>query len=118
MSMHTSTPEERAAVLDALRAHIGKRAGITARDLVDEVNAAHPDRISERDLRVIVTELRLEGQHICAHPSHGYYIAETPDELDETIAFLRNRALSGLRQIAAMNRISMPDLCGQLHLQT
>jgi hypothetical protein len=118
-SMQTSTPEQRAAVLDLLRHHIGRAAGITARELVAAVNARHPaTKLNERDLRVVATDLRMEGHHLCAHPSTGYFIASTPDELEETLTFLRQRAMSSLRQVAAMKHVSMPDLCGQLHLNT
>lgn len=118
-SMQSSTPEQRAAVLAVLSGHIGEAAGITARALVAEVNAQHPERaISERDLRSIVTDLRLDGAHVCAHPNHGYFIAATAEELERTIKFLRGRAMSSLNQINAMQRHAVPDLHGQQRLPT
>lgn len=117
--MSKSTPEARHALLAALRNHIGRANGVTAEVLVIEVNSdANGRRINERDLRQLVTDLRLEGHHVCAHPVTGYYLAETPEELDASIAFLRERAMSSLRQISAMKQISLPDLMGQLHLPT
>lgn len=107
------------AVLDALRKHIGRSSGTTARDLVAEVNAAaRTELINERDLRHIVKALRLQGHHVCAHPSAGYFIAANDAELQETTGFLRDRALASLQQVAAMERVSLPDLFGQLHLPT
>lgn len=118
-SMQSSTPEHRAAVLDVLRDHIGQDSGITARALVAAVNERHPQcAISERDLRVIVTDLRKDGRHLCAHPSHGYFMAANAEELERTVSFLRQRAMSSLQQITAMQRQAVPDLHGQQRLPT
>lgn len=119
-AMLKPNPETVHAVLAALRHHIGRASGVTAEALVAEINSdAHAGRqINARDLRHLVTELRLQGHHVCAHPGTGYYLAETPEELDASIAFLRDRALSSLQQISAMTKVSLPDLMGQLHLPT
>lgn len=106
----------RDTLLAALRRHIGRARGITAHALCREVLNAEPHGADERRLRDLVVELRLEGHHVCAHPSFGYFLAETPDELEETCAFLRARSMSGLQQIAAMKRVSIPDLIGQMRL--
>ena len=108
----------RHALLGALCMHIGRARGVTVTALAREVLGVEPSRGDERLVRRLVVELRLEGHHVCAHPASGYFIAETPAELDESIAFLRERALSSLQQIAAMKRVSVPDLWGQLHLPT
>lgn len=108
----------RDGLLVALRHHIGRARGITVTALGRELLGAEPTRGQERLIRRLVVELRVEGNHICAHPADGYYLAETAAELDQTIAFLRERAMASLQQIAAMKRISMPDLFGQLHLPT
>lgn len=112
-------------LLATLQHHIGRDNGITARELVREVNTAAilrhhvgGDLIRERDLRTLVQELRLQGQHVCAHPTSGYYLAASPEELQVTLDFLRDRAVASLKQVAAMQRVSLPDLVGQLHLPT
>lgn len=105
-------------LLVALREHIGRARGVTVTALAREVLGVEPTRGDERLVRKLVVELRLEGHHVCAHPASGYYLAETADELDDTLAFLRDRALSSLQQIAAMKRVSVPDLWGQLRLPT
>lgn len=105
-------------LLAALRNHIGHSRGVTVTALAREVLGVEPTRGDERVVRRLIVELRLEGHHVCAHPASGYYLAESPQELSDTIAFLRERAMSSLSQIAAMKRISVPDLCGQLHLPT
>lgn len=107
-------------VLAALREHIGRSRGVTARDLVQEVNAPlqASDRINERDLRHIIVALRLQGHHVCAHPTSGYFLAASIEELQETTKFLKDRALASLAQVAAMEHVSLPDLFGQMHLPT
>lgn len=109
----------KAAVLQALSRHIGEAAAAHARSLVAEIlgDPSH-DPVAERELRAAIVELRLEGHHVCGHPSSGYYIAATAEELDGTCTFLYERAMTTLTQIAAMKRISLPDLRGQLHLPT
>lgn len=103
-------------VLRALSAHIGRDRGISVGNLVFEATSRAPYPAAERRLREIISELRLAGHHICGHPRTGYYMAETAEDLDGTCAFLYERAMTGLRQVAAMRRVSVPDLRGQLKL--
>lgn len=105
---------ERHELLTLMQFHIGVEHAVTVERLVLEFRAQYaPRRCTARDLRAMVQELRLEGQHICAHPRCGYFMAATPSELEETCQFLRHRALSSLKQISAMTRVSLPDLVGQ-----
>lgn len=109
----------RDALLAVLSRHIGEARGAHVRQLVAELrDDLIPDGAAERRVRALVEDLRREGHHICAHPQTGYYLAATPAELDRTCEFLYQRALASLAQIAAMKRISLPDLRGQLHLPT
>lgn len=104
-------------VLQVLSHHVGAADGVTVVQLCDELrHFGHP--MNERRVRFAVEELRLHGNHVCAHPSRGYFIAETADELDETLSFLYRRGMSSLKQIAAMRRVSVPDLAGQLRITT
>lgn len=107
-----------AELLAALRNHIGRRRGVTASALCREVLGHEPTAGDERCMRHLVEELRRAGHHVCAHPRDGYFLADSPDELDETCAFLYARALASLSQVAAMKRVSVPDLRGQLRLPT
>lgn len=107
-----------AAVLQALTRHIGVGNGVRSDLLVHEILGHLGGAAYERRLRQIVTELRLQGHHVCAHPSHGYFIAESAEELDATCEFLYERALASLTQISRMKKVSLPDLRGQLHLPT
>lgn len=106
-------------VLAALQHHIGSANGIHVRELVQRITGQmHTTDALQRRVREIVTELRMEGQHVCGHPSVGYYMAATPEELAATCEFLYQRAMTGLSQISRMKNVSLPDLRGQLHLPT
>lgn len=50
-----------------------------------------------RAIRNLVSELRIDGHPICAHPKTGYYLASTQEELDATCQYLKERALHSLR---------------------
>lgn len=104
-----------ASVLDALSRHIGEARGATAAELVQEIVGCPADD-GMRRLRKIIEDLRRRGNHICAHPRTGYFIAANAAELDRTCEYLYDRALCSLTQVAAMRRVSLPDLRGQLRL--
>jgi len=106
-------------VLFALNRHIGSTEGISADGLCEEITQDDiPRAVAKRRLRALVVDLRMQGCHVCAHPSMGYFMARTEEELNATCEFLYQRAMTSLKQIAAMKRVSLPDLRGQLRLPT
>lgn len=108
-----------AQVLTELSHHVGKDNGIHVRELVARITGQSVScALLERRIRTIVTDLRMDGAHICGHPGTGYFMADSPQELEHTLAFLRSRALSSLALESRMRRISMPELLGQLKLTT
>lgn len=107
----------RDTLLAALRNHIGRERGVTASALVREIYG-WTDAPAERNLRSLIVELRLQGHHVCAHPRDGYFLAADEAELEETMKFLRDRAMTSLTQASRMRGISIPDLVGQMHLPT
>lgn len=107
----------RESVLAALTKHIGKERGITATDLVGEITWSAGTPAETRQLRHVIEELRREGQHICGHPSAGYFIARNEAELNETCRWLVDRAMTTLTQVSKMKKASLPDLHGQLGLK-
>ena len=108
----------REAVLAVLSRHIGAEQGLSVRQLTAAAvgGPLWATAGAERRVRHIVQELREAGHHVCAHPKHGYFMAASQAELDETCEYLHARAICSLRQIAAMRRVSEPDLRGQLRL--
>lgn len=108
-----------AQVLTELSHHIGQDNGIHVRELVSRITGqAVSCALLERRIRTIVTDLRMDGAHICGHPASGYYMAESADELEQTLQFLRSRAMSSLVLESRMRRIAMPELLGQLVFTT
>lgn len=99
-------------LLTVLARHQGRANGIAVKALAAELD------VTERQVRELVSELRMSGHAICGHPRDGYYIAATPEELDETCQFLRHRALTSLQLESRLRNIPMPDLLGQIHLNT
>lgn len=102
-------------VLWALAMHRGEAAGVRAQDLVREICGESNARL-ERELRHVIEALRKDGHHVCGHPSSGYFIAATEEELTRTLQYLYHRAMTTLSQICAMRKVALPDLRGQLRL--
>lgn len=92
--------------------HIGGARGVTAKALAALLGC------SERHVRLLVTELREEGVALCGTPRGGYFIASTPEELDETCSFLRRRALHSLQLESRLRKLPLAELLGQLTLPT
>lgn len=108
----------RSSVLQALSRHIGAGNGVHIGQLAREIVHCPTDAATERRIRTLIEELRRDGAAICALPATGYFMAANPDELEITCKFLFDRAMSSLTQCAAMKKISLPDLAGQLHIKT
>lgn len=98
-------------VLNALAGHQGRDKGIGAADLARKAGG------TPRSLRRFISELREEGIAICGHPSTGYYMATTPEELNASCAYLEHRALHSLRLLSRMRKVSLADLMGQLKIK-
>lgn len=99
-------------VLFALGEHHGAANGIGVRAL------ALKAMVSERAVRSAVTELRMQGIALAGHPETGYFIANSADELEPTLDFIRSRAMTSLQLEARLRNIALPDLIGQLRLKT
>ena len=103
-------------VLAALASCIGPANGLTVRQLASKLVGGTPTAADERLLRHVIVKLRRDGHPICATPDEGYHHAANADDLQRTCIHLTQRAITGLEQVAAMRRIAMPDLYGQLGL--
>lgn len=99
-------------LLRALQHHVGKASGVSAEGLATALGA------NKRAVRHLVSELREAGIAVCGHPRTGYFIAATAEELQETCAFLRERAMHSLVLEARLRNVPLPDLLGQLKLPT
>jgi predicted DNA-binding transcriptional regulator len=111
LTVALQTPEQKAALVALVLAqHRGKTRAIRV------VELAHDAGISERDVRHAVSALREDGIAVCSHPTVGYWIASSPQELDESCQFLRSRAMKSLVLEARMRNVALPVLLGQLAL--
>jgi biotin operon repressor len=90
----------------------GRNKGISCKKLAQRLD------VPERQVRHLVTELRDDGIAICGHPSTGYYVASSPEDVQETIEFLKDRAMHSLKLASTLSKVPLPDLLGQLHLKT
>lgn len=101
---------------EALRSHLnlhhpGRANGIAARFLARRM------ALKTRQVRKLITDLRMAGVPVCGHPRTGYFMAETPEELEATCEFLRSRAMHSLVLEAALRKISLPQLLGQVEME-
>lgn len=100
-------------LLATLAHHKGQAKGIHVRELAMQAyGQLTVTDAQERAVRKLVTDLRMEGHPICAHPAHGYFLAETHAELQHTCAFLRARAMSSLRAYSRLKKISATQIMG------
>ncbi|MBL8260899.1 MAG: hypothetical protein JNM58_00640 [Xanthomonadaceae bacterium] len=106
------TPE---TVLAALLPRLGEANGITASQLAFALTARQ-HAADERSLRKVIEHLRRQGHEICALPRAGYYMAANAEDLERACVFLVDRAMTSLSQAAAMRRVAVPNLYGQLGL--
>lgn len=106
-------------VIAELARHIGADSGIHVAELVRRISGQPvSSALLERKVRQHITDLRLQGHHICGHPASGYYMAANGRELDATCAYLRARAMSSLVIISKLQGVAMPELMGQMSLAT
>lgn len=98
--------------LAVLSRHIGRGNGITAVALANELH------VQPRQVRALVTDLRLDGVAVCGQPATGYYIAANAEEVETTCQFLRSRALQSLTLESRLRKVPLVDLVGQLRLRT
>lgn len=103
-------------VLAALTRRVGPANGASVRELATEILGTRSDPADERLLRQVVVKLRRDGHPICATPDEGYHHAANAADLQRTCIHLTKRAMSSIQQVAAMQRVALPDLYGQLGL--
>ncbi len=99
-------------VLVALQSHIGHNNGITAEQLALQLG------VEKRQVRHLITELRLDAHAVCGHPKTGYFIAANNQEIEDTCAFLRSRAMHSLALESRLRKTTLPELLGQMSLKT
>lgn len=64
---------------------------------------------SARDIRHIVQWLREDGYPICASPTNGYWMAQTPDEISSIIRTMKSD-MAGLRHTITLLESTMVNM--------
>jgi hypothetical protein len=103
-------------LIDLLRAQTGPQNGLHVHELAELLTGEAKNQGTWRNIRSVIKGLRLQGWPICGHPSRGYYWASSSEDLQATITFLRDRAMSSLLQISKLKKVAIPILEGQLTL--
>ncbi len=105
-----------------LTSHVGQANAIGMAELYEAVyERPWSNRINDtRKLRVLVTKMRREGVAICSvtdTSGGGYYLAAAGSELKDYLRRSKIRALKILARVSKIQRISLPDLLGQMKLE-
>lgn len=113
--------EAKARLLAILTRHVGEEKAIGMGELYSQVfGEPWSHRINDtRKLRRLITELRYDGSLIGetrAKTGGGYYLARSVFEMGEFVRRRKREALRKLAMIAAMQRIGLPELLGQMQL--
>jgi hypothetical protein len=108
-------------VLKILARHVGAHQAIGAGELFLAATGKEAEhKINDtRDLRFTIAKLRREGWPICsasARGREGYYLALDGEDLERFCRRLEARGLKSLIQAAALRRLGLPELLGQLAL--
>jgi hypothetical protein len=112
----------RTMLLAELTSHIGQMHAIGMAELYETVyGEAWQNRINDtRKLRTLITDLRREGVSICSVSSSsggGYSLPAAGSELKGYLRNSKIRALRILARVSKIQKISLPELLGQMRLE-
>lgn len=112
----------KAQISGTLARHIGAPNAVGMGELYESVfGAPWTHRINDtRRLRTYITILRREGMPICStarKEGGGYYLPAGSSELVQYLRRSKVRALRILSRVARIQKISMPELLGQMRLE-
>jgi len=112
----------RTRLLSSLTDHIGQMHAVGMAELYETVyGETWENRINDtRKLRKLITDMRREGVAICSVSSStggGYYLPAAGSELKGYLRLSKVRALRILARVSRIQKISLPDLLGQMRLE-
>ncbi|MBN2060731.1 MAG: hypothetical protein JW882_09985 [Deltaproteobacteria bacterium] len=119
------TLEERRELKSRLKGvmmnHVGPSRKIGMGELYEKVfGEGYGHRINDtKMLRVFIDELQREGIRICSSRSNsngGYWLAATATELNGYCDVLKTEIVHKASKVAALQRLALPDLLGQMAL--
>ncbi len=105
-----------------LTSHIGSANAIGMAELYETVyGRTWRHRINDtRQLRKLITDMRREGVAICSvsdPAGGGYYLAAAGSELKDYLRRSKVRALKILARVSRIQKVSLPELLGQMRLE-
>lgn len=105
-----------------LTSHIGQANAIGMAELYEAVyGETWANRINDtRKLRKLITDMRREGVAICSvsdRSGGGYFLAAAGSELKDYLRRSKVRALKILGRVSKIQKISLPELLGQMKLE-
>lgn len=104
------TPEER-LITRLLQNHRGKDAAVKAKTMEELFN------MSNVAVRSTIRHL-IEYHGLCIGSSGvGYFMADSPDEIDSVTRSLRHRGISILVRAAKLQKISIEEIFGQAKME-
>lgn len=123
MAKRTSTDLEREAlhgrVLSVLTRHPSPARAISMKQLNEAVfgeSVGVSTINASRKLRLVIQELRAEGQPIGSTRSNGYYLATTAKDLTDYTERLKREALRKLKQAATIQKQSLGGLLAEIQI--
>jgi hypothetical protein len=109
---------ERYKALSILNKHIGKQKAISMQVFYEKVfNKCPATAISgTRKIRLLITQLRNQGEPICSTTGGGYYLASAGSELDDYLSRLLSQAVRKLLIVNRIKKITIQELCSQIEI--
>lgn len=109
-----SLTDDEGRVLRLLEGHRGRQAAITGETMAESLGMEY------NAVRATVAHLIAHHDELIASmpgKPAGYFIPETPEEVEAATRSLRNRGISILARAAKMQRTSLEEVYGQAKLE-
>ncbi len=121
--MSDQTQKHKTRLLMEMARHVGRSNMVGMGELYRAVYGKDwTNRINDtRRLRKLIADCQADGVPICSVVSStggGYYLASAGSELTDYCTRLQDQALRKLAKVAKLRRVALPDLLGQLRLQS
>jgi hypothetical protein len=105
-------------ILRILEIHKGRENALPRKELVEFVNNGLPlFPVNERHIRHVIKHLQSQHGEGIGSCAKGYFMAQTPEELEQVCAYYDSYALSSLHVSARLRRMALPELLGQMKLK-
>jgi len=90
-----------------LKADILEKLQYGQEHAVKKVELARRCQVNERSMRLLIRELIDDGYPVCGspHPPHGYFIANSPEEIKAELAILRSYGKELFRRYSKLKKI-------------